>query len=148
MLSRSTGWTHVAMDPAALTTGDGSLYREQWVAGWVDTEAPGSLILSIQPILEAGPTAVPDQVVRGLAQVATTLLTAVRPEGVFLCGGDTAEAFWHQIGASALLIQEEILPGLMRGEFVGGPRNGLPVVTKAGAFGHVDTLNQLINSFK
>jgi len=80
--------------------------------------------------------------------VVAALLTAVRPEGVFLCGGDTAEAFWHQIGASALLIQEEILPGLMRGEFVGGPFSGLPVVTKAGAFGHADTLIQLVNSLK
>ena len=86
--------------------------------------------------------------VRGLAEVAAGLLSGVAVEGVFLCGGDTAEAFWHQIGACALLIQEEILPGLMRGEFVGGPRNGLPVVTKAGAFGNVDTLKQLINSLK
>ena len=148
MLTRSTGWAHVAMDPSALTTGDGSLYREQLVAELVAAEASGSLILSIQPILEAGPAANPNQVVRGLAQVAAALLTAVRPEGVFICGGDTAEAFWHQIGASALLIREEILPGLMRGEFVGGPRNGLPVVTKAGAFGHADTLNQLINSLE
>ena len=148
MLTRSTGWTHVAMDPSALATGEGSPYREQWAAGLVDAEAPGSLILSIQPILETGPTAAPNQVVRGLAQVAAALLAAVRPEAVFLCGGDTAEAFWHRIGASALLIQEEILPGLMRGEFVGGPYNGLPVVTKAGAFGHADTLNQLVNSLK
>ena len=83
-----------------------------------------------------------------MAQVAAALLTAMMPEGVFLCGGDTAESFWHQIGASALLIREEILSGLMRGEFVGGPRNGLRVVTKAGAFGHAETLNQLVNSLK
>jgi uncharacterized protein YgbK (DUF1537 family) len=148
MLTRSTGWFHMAMEPSVLTTGDGSPYREQWVAGLVAAGVTGSLILSIQPILEAGPTANPNQVVRGLAQVVAALLTAVRPEGVFLCGGDTAEAFWHQIGASALLIQEEILPGLMRGEFVGGPFSGLPVVTKAGAFGHADTLIQLVNSLK
>jgi len=148
MLTRSTGWAHMAMAPSVLTTGDGSPYREQLVAGLVAAGVTGSLILSIQPILEAGPTANPNQVVRGLSQVVAALLTAVRPEGVFLCGGDTAEAFWHQIGASALLIQEEILPGLMRGEFVGGPFSGLPVVTKAGAFGHADTLIQLVNSLK
>lgn len=76
------------------------------------------------------------------------LLPAVVPDGVFLSGGDTAEAFWQRIGASALIIREEILSGLMRGEFVGGPQNGLCLVTKAGAFGHADTLNQLINSLK
>ena len=148
MLTRSTGWAHVAMDPSELATGDGSPYRQQLIARLVDAEAPGSLILSIQPLLESGPIANPNQVVRGLAQVAAVFLTAVRPEAVFLCGGDTAEAFWHQINASALIIREEILPGLMRGEFVGGPFSGLSVVTKAGAFGYADTLNQLVNSLK
>ena len=147
MLAGSTGWAHVAMDPSALTTGDNSV-REQLVAELADTGIAGSLILSIRPILKSGPTANPAQVVRGLAQVAAALLPAVKPEGVFLCGGDTAEAFWHQIGASALILREEILSGLMRGEFVGGPRNGLHVVTKAGAFGHAETLIQLVNSLK
>jgi len=148
MLTRSTGWTHVAMDPAELATGEDSSHWEQWAAGLADAGAHGSLILSIRPIRETGPSTAPDQVVRGLAQVAAALLPAVRPEAVFLCGGDTAEAFWHRINASALIIREEILPGLMRGEFVGGPFSGLSVVTKAGAFGHADTLNQLVNSFK
>ncbi len=148
MLTRSTGWIHVAMDPAALAAGEVSPCVAQFSDGRPDAGAPESLILSIQPILEVGPAAAPGQVVRGLARVAAALLPAVRPEAVFLCGGDTAEAFWHQIGASAIRIREEILPGLMRGEFVGGPYSGLPVVTKAGAFGHADTLNQLANSLK
>jgi uncharacterized protein YgbK (DUF1537 family) len=147
MLASSTGWPHVAMDPAALATGDNTV-RKHLVAELVDTGIAGSLILSVRPILESVPSAIPARVVRGLAQVAAALLDAVRPEGVFLCGGDTAEAFWHQIGASALLIREEILSGLMRGEFIGGSRNGLRVVTKAGAFGHSDTLSQLVNSLK
>ncbi len=143
-----TGWTHAAMDPSLLATGDGLSCPERWVAGSADAGAAGSLILSIRPIPEAGPAAVPAQVVRGLAHVAAALLAAVKPEGVFLCGGDTAAAFWHRIGADAIIIREEIPPGLMRGEFVGGPYSGLPVVTKAGAFGHADTLNQLVNSLK
>jgi uncharacterized protein YgbK (DUF1537 family) len=147
VLAIATGWAHGAMDPSALATGDNS-GREQSVAELVDTGIAGSLILSIRPIIESGSTATPAQVVLGLAQVAAALLGAVRPDGVFLCGGDTAEAFWHQIGASALLIREEILSGLMRGEFVGGTRNGLSVVTKAGAFGNAETLNQLVNSLK
>lgn len=148
MLARSTGWAHEAMDPLALASGEGSIHREPFAAPLVGTGASGSLILSIQPILTMRPTENPDHVVRGLAKVAADLLTDHCVEGVFLSGGDTADAFWHQIGARALLIREEILPGLMRGEFVGGPRHGLPVVTKAGAFGNVDTLKQLINSLE
>ncbi|MCB2145140.1 MAG: four-carbon acid sugar kinase family protein [Deltaproteobacteria bacterium] len=148
MLARSTGWAHVAMDPLALASGEGSTHREAFAAPLADPWASGSLILSIQPILNMRPTENPDHVVRGLATVAADRLTDLSVEGVFLSGGDTAEAFWHRIGACALLIREEILPGLMRGEFVGGPCNGLPVVTKAGAFGNVDTLKQLINSLE
>jgi hypothetical protein len=61
---------------------------------------------------------------------------------------NAAEAVWAQIGASALILREEILPGVMRGEFVGGRFGCLPVVTKAGAFGEDDTLNQLVNAMK
>jgi len=148
MLARSTGWDHVALDPLALTSGDCSTHRQPLVAYLLDRWGSGGVILSIQPILDTRPIENPDRVVRGLAEVAAGLLTTAAVEGVFLCGGDTAEAFWHQIGARALLIHEEILPGLMRGEFVGGRFNGLPVVTKAGAFGHADTLKQLIDSLK
>ncbi len=148
MLARSTGWTHLALDPSALASGAGSRHREQLAAQPVGAWGADGVILSIQPIFGARPVETPDRVVRGLAEVAAELLAAAAVEGVFLCGGDTAEAFWRQIGACGLLIREEILPGLMRGEFIGGPRNGFSVVTKAGAFGHADTLNQLINSLK
>jgi hypothetical protein len=132
----------------ALTSGDGSTHREPLIDHLADRWSSGGVILSLQPVLDAGPIEDPGLVVRGLAEAAAGLLAAAAVEGVFLCGGDTAEAFWHQIGACAMLIREEILPGLMRGEFVGGLRNGLPVVTKAGAFGQMNTLNQLINSLK
>ncbi|HSO20765.1 MAG TPA: four-carbon acid sugar kinase family protein [Desulfosarcina sp.] len=148
MLARSTGWAHKALDPSALADGDAAPYRKQPAAGREDAGSFGSLILSIEPIFDSGPTRDPDQVVRGLVRTAAELMADMMPHGVFLCGGDTAEAFRHRIGASALLIREEILPGLMRGEFVGGQYDGLPVVTKAGAFGHAETLNQLIHTLK
>lgn len=145
MLARSTGWVHLSMDPLDLIALEGSTLRDAQVFRWVDA---GGLILGIKPIRETGPTENPDRVVRGLAKMAADLLSAMAVDGVFLCGGDTAERFWRQIGACALRVREEILPGLMCGEFVGGAHDGLRVVTKAGAFGHADTLNQLVNSLK
>jgi uncharacterized protein YgbK (DUF1537 family) len=144
-LARSTGWACLSLAPAQLASGDGSTPS---AAELMDAWRAGSLILCIEPILDAGPTVSSEQVVRGLARVAAALITAKAPQGLFLSGGDTAEAVRYQAGASALLIHEEILPGLVRGEFVDGPFDGLPVVTKAGAFGDVDTLNQLIHSLK
>ncbi len=145
-LARSTGWTHTALDPSALTAADGSTHRQARAAHLADKWSPGGMILSIRPVTDAAAIQDPDRMARGLAEVAAGLLATTAADGVFLSGGDTAEAFRHQIGASAVLIREEILPGLMRGEFVGGPHNGLVLVTKAGAFGHADTLNQLIKA--
>lgn len=148
MLVRHTGWVHLALDPLALTAGGGLTHDERLVAHLADKQGAAGLILSIQPAMDTGPTEDSGLLVRGLAEVAAGHLAGAAIEGVFLCGGDTAEAFRHQIGAGAVLIREEIVPGLMRGEFVGGPHSGLAVVTKAGAFGLADTLNQLIEALK
>jgi uncharacterized protein YgbK (DUF1537 family) len=59
----------------------------------------------------------------------------VRPDGIFLSGGDTAFAVWNALHAEALLLAQELLPGFVLGTFCGGSFHGLPVVTKAGAFG-------------
>lgn len=147
-LTLATGWPCLSMEPLALASGTNWTRGTQQGADRVAAGEAGGLILSVKPILEARPAHNPDRVVRGLSTVAAAVLRAIEAGGVFLSGGDTAEAVRHRIGASALLIRQEILPGLMCGEFVGGPHHGLPVVTKAGAFGRTDTLNQLINALK
>ncbi|MGA6927670.1 MAG: nucleotide-binding domain containing protein, partial [Desulfosarcina sp.] len=147
-LARATGWIHRAIDPSRLSVGDGPTPSEPWVTKLMADWRDDGLILSIAPLVECGLTEPPERVVQGLACLAAALLRAGNPDGVFLSGGDTAEAVWHRIGASALLVREEILPGLMRGNFIGGPFDGLSVVTKAGAFGTPDTLNRLIHALK
>lgn len=148
MLTRSTSWACHMLDPFVMASSQGSAKRGKHLAGLMDAWLRGSLIIGLKPIFDTGPTESPDRVVRGLAKVAAALLTAEASEGLFLSGGDTAESVRRQVAASALLIREEILPGLVWGELVGGPFNGLPVVTKAGAFGAADTLVQLINALK
>jgi D-threonate/D-erythronate kinase len=60
--------------------------------------------------------------------------------GVTLSGGDTAFAASRGLGAGGIKLEGELLPGIPVGRFVGGPANGLAVVTKAGGFGGVDAL--------
>jgi uncharacterized protein YgbK (DUF1537 family) len=53
----------------------------------------------------------------------------------FLSGGNTAELVCDTIGAAAIRLRDEVLPGIPWGIFHGGLLNGLPVATKAGGFG-------------
>jgi uncharacterized protein YgbK (DUF1537 family) len=60
--------------------------------------------------------------------------------GLFLTGGDVARAVAAALDASALRIWSEVQPGVPLGTLVGGPYDGLPIVTKAGGFGDENTI--------
>lgn len=75
-----------------------------------------------------------------LAELATEIVRTGPVDGLFLSGGDTAAAFLRASGGEAIELQREILPGLVLGRRIGGMADGLPVVTKAGAFGDEQTL--------
>ncbi len=63
---------------------------------------------------------------------------AHRPGALVLTGGDTARAVLTALGVRTLRIAGEIAPGVALSVTEGDLR--MPVVTKAGAFGHRDTL--------
>jgi hypothetical protein len=128
MLARHTGFAQAVLDPEILALPEAVGRRKQLAEGLAATWLAGGLILCIAPLSQTGPRAMPDRVVQGLAEVTASLIMQSSPDGLFLSGGDTAESVWRQIGAEAILLIEEILPGVMRGELVGGRLNGLPVV--------------------
>ena len=78
--------------------------------------------------------------VAGLAGLAVELVRDGQIDSQFLSGGETADAFLRASGGEAILLQRELLPGLVLGRWLGGVADGLSVVTKAGAFGHEQTL--------
>jgi uncharacterized protein YgbK (DUF1537 family) len=80
---------------------------------------------------------------RLLAAETAAIVRCRRPDGLFLSGGDTAAAVLGALEAGGVRLQIEILPGVIRGTVMGGASDGLPVVTKAGAFGEPGTLLQL-----
>ncbi|MGD9287623.1 MAG: four-carbon acid sugar kinase family protein [Desulfobacterales bacterium] len=79
-------------------------------------------------------------IVKGLGRFLSTGLADIRPAVLFLTGGDTADAIITAIGAKGIRLVGELLTGVVQGRLMGGLMNGLPVVTKAGAFGAEDTL--------
>jgi uncharacterized protein YgbK (DUF1537 family) len=82
----------------------------------------------------------PEQIAEGLGLLVAAVLKGIRPASLFLSGGDTATAVLAGIGATGIRLLGEIVPGVAEGRIIGNFMDGLPVVTKAGAFGKEDTL--------
>jgi len=72
---------------------------------------------------------------RLLARIAFRTLQRWQLSGLFLSGGDVAREMCRALGATGIGILEELEPGVAVGELIGGTRNGLRIVTKAGGFG-------------
>jgi uncharacterized protein YgbK (DUF1537 family) len=70
-----------------------------------------------------------------LAEATAGLLEPRGVSGVFMTGGDIARAVCRRLGATALRALGEVQAGVPAGILVGGPVDGLRVVTKAGGFG-------------
>ncbi|PTJ21385.1 nucleotide-binding domain containing protein, partial [Staphylococcus simulans] len=80
-------------------------------------------------------------IVKGrITEISKKVLTNTKVSGVFLTGGDTAISMIEQLGAKGCRIEAEILPGVVKSFLIKGPFNGLPIVTKAGAFGDETTV--------
>ena len=75
-----------------------------------------------------------------LGKVTARLLRKIRLGGLVLTGGDLAMGVCRQLAASALRIEEEVLPGITCSTLMNGPFRGLRLVTKAGGFGEKDAL--------
>lgn len=88
-----------------------------------------------------------DRVARLLAQVVRRVAEEGRVGGLFLTGGEMAVAACRALSVEALRIAAEVQPGVPGGQLVGGVRDGLWVVTKAGGFGDaravIDALDYL-----
>lgn len=143
-LVRHAGFDQMALDPEIMSLPEATSSRkklaENLAAAWLE----GGLVLCIAPFPTAAPVVAPDRVIQGFAEVTASLIRLSSPDGIFLSGGDTAESVCKLIGAKAIRLIEEVLPGLMRGELIGGRHDGLSVMTKAGAFGLPQTLVQLL----
>ncbi|MFN8523810.1 MAG: four-carbon acid sugar kinase family protein [Chloroflexota bacterium] len=82
-----------------------------------------------------------------LAEAGREILDRVKPRGLILTGGATAQACLGALGITRLRIQSELLPGIPLstplGDHVDGAWADLPIISKSGAFGADDTLVRL-----
>ncbi len=69
-----------------------------------------------------------------------------RPGTLFASGGETLRALLEPLGARALRVEHEFLPGVPLSTLVGGRWSGLPILSKSGAFGDTNLLSTLIGA--
>lgn len=75
-----------------------------------------------------------------IGNISKGVLEEIEVSGVFITGGDTAIGFFEKVKALGSSIVEEIAIGIPLMKLVGGPFEGLKIVTKAGAFGKDDII--------
>jgi D-threonate/D-erythronate kinase len=80
----------------------------------------------------------PESVVEGLSEVVFRLSEEGLFDALVLTGGETAVRVSKRLGASGILLADELEPGVPVGVLSGS--RPYPVVTKAGAFGGPDAL--------
>jgi uncharacterized protein YgbK (DUF1537 family) len=96
--------------------------------------------------------AAPDDVTAGnelavaaaLRTAVGTVLSAARPAGLVLVGGETAFQVLAGLGHPPLAVEGRPAPLAMHGRIAGGPHRGLPVVTKGGSSGGRELLAALV----
>jgi uncharacterized protein YgbK (DUF1537 family) len=84
-------------------------------------------------------------VVEHLAHLAYVATREVQPHSLLVGGGSTALAVLEAVGAEALEIDDEPLPGIAGGLVIGGHLAGHPVVLKPGAAGAETAIVQILD---
>ncbi len=90
---------------------------------------------------------VSDLVAKKLGQI-TQMLIDDTVEGLLLTGGDTAVQVCAALGASSMEVCAEIAPGIPLCRLRSGKHDGLKVVTKAGAFGDDQAINNAVAAIR
>jgi uncharacterized protein YgbK (DUF1537 family) len=103
--------------------------------GRLEAGQPAALVLRL-PQTDAATAAV------ALEQFAVEACK-LKPAAVFASGGDTLAAVVKAVAADALMVEGEIAPGIALSRIAGGPWNGVPVVSKSGAFQAEDIIMRL-----
>lgn len=80
-----------------------------------------------------------DEIPRALARAVRRNLENHAVDGLFTTGGDVTAAVLAELGSHGLEISGEVVPLAVAGSLVGGPWDGLQVVTKGGLVGDSGT---------
>jgi uncharacterized protein YgbK (DUF1537 family) len=108
--------------------------RDAVAAAGPDDVVVVATTVDAQDLARPGP-AEAAEIPRALALAVRRALEEVRVGGLFCTGGDVTAALLEELGAPGVEVVREVEPLAVAGTLVGGPWDGLPVVTKGGLVG-------------
>ncbi len=79
-------------------------------------------------------------IAKTMGEMTRILLKKKNIQGLVLTGGDIAGVTCNELDGKGIRVMGEVEAGIPYGELFGGPHDGLPLVTKAGAFGREHAL--------
>jgi uncharacterized protein YgbK (DUF1537 family) len=83
-----------------------------------------------------------------LADRVATELTTGHYLAAVLVGGDGAAAILRSLAADRVVVDSMISTGCPASTVVGGPADGLRLITKSGGFGQPDTLTRIVDRLR
>nr|WP_237342364.1 four-carbon acid sugar kinase family protein [Heyndrickxia coagulans] len=85
-------------------------------------------------------------IAKSIGMIAARLIGSVPVCGVILTGGDIAGATCKVLKGDGIRVIGEVEAGIPYGKLFGGPYDGMPIVTKAGAFGTAQALSKSLQT--
>ena len=83
-------------------------------------------------------------IARILAEIAVRAVRQREVAGLVLTGGDVAREICEALSVNGIKILRELEPGVVVGEMMGGIKEGLKIITKAGGFGSDEAIVEAI----
>jgi len=129
----------------------GDLLDEDRLAAWqrahLPVDALPDLVVVTAPATRAETGAdAATTVARALADVVAGLHAAQPARAVVVTGGDGARALVDRWQCTGISVHGAVDEGVPYGVLVGGQADGLPITTKAGGFGHPDSLVRAVRA--
>lgn len=115
------------------------------VESWSATEGVVDLA-GLDRQMDRAPGASATNICRGLGRITRAVLDAARREvaGLYVTGGDVTFAVLEEMDCAGIEVKTEVLPLAAFGTAIGGPHDGLMIVTKGGLVGQEDAAVQCV----
>jgi uncharacterized protein YgbK (DUF1537 family) len=143
-LVRAHPGTHVLVPDPAVGADDAVA---SWLAG-LEPAPPPATILVRTPEPTATGRERAAQAASALAELVAAVTARTGPDAMVLMGGDGSRAVLARLGARSVRVAGSVAEGVPLGRLEGGSADGTVVVTKAGGFGSVRTVVDVLANLR